>query len=350
MAARGANKAWASGHARLCIRPTDVPPLATSNSPEFTAYLFLITLYPDTFLPASALGLSITVATVLASKAIGQQVDTQPRFSFVRRLILVQKVRGKRRGEWGKKLNDRSCVCGQLSQAGCYAIFLYLFSPTASSSTDESVHAVSWPSVGLLVILASVGRIATTGIDLAVCRDWILSIASDRHDDDTGPSSSRTDQPNELLTFLTTSLRRITLLCKLLAPLLISVLTTSTGNRATAGILLGMAGLTLAPEMLWIGVVWRQFEGVLGLGRDQAPRARIRAAADDETIGNETVEPGGAVALAGLDEPGDEDCVIPRIREDQTSLRTWVASAARTIAPWNEFRKMPIFLSECLGE
>lgn len=230
----------------------------------------------------------------------------------------------------------------QLSQAGCYAIFLYLFSPTGSSSTDEPVQPVSWPSVGLLVILASLGRIATTGIDLAVCRDWILSIAADAHE---APTSLPTDQPNELLTFLTTSLRRITLICKLVSPLLISVLTTSTGNRATAGILLGVAGLTLASEMTWIGVVWRKFEGVLG--RDEAQRARHRAG--DETIENETVERGGAVALGGLDERGDQDGVIPRLREERKPLRRLVALAARAVAPWNEFRKMPIFLSECLA-
>ncbi|GHJ86546.1 hypothetical protein NliqN6_2948 [Naganishia liquefaciens] len=297
--------------ALACLLLQHVSSAWGEQSLEFAAYLFLITLYPYTFLPASALGLSITVVTVLASKSIGQQVDIQPRFAFVRRLILVQK----------------------LSQAGCYAIFLYLFSPALSSSpTDQNELPVSWPFVGLLVILASLGRIATTGIDLAVCRDWILSIAAER---ETVADSST--QPNELLTFLTTSLRRITLICKLLSPLLISVLTTSTGNRATAGILLGVAAVTLATEMIWIGVVWRKFQGVLA--RDEAVKTRA-----DQVNGDEDIQSFAAIGQREV-EADDGNHPGQRVRPERSLLRRALVLATRAVAPWNEFRKMPIFLS-----
>ncbi|KAJ9107109.1 hypothetical protein QFC20_003834 [Naganishia adeliensis] len=59
---------------------------------EFAVYLFLITLYPLTLLPASLLGLSITVSTVLASTSIGHKVDTEHRFLFVRKLVVIQKA------------------------------------------------------------------------------------------------------------------------------------------------------------------------------------------------------------------------------------------------------------------
>jgi iron-regulated transporter 1 len=231
----------------------------------------------------------------------------------------------------------------QLSQAGCYAIFLFLFnnSPTDDDLSSNTTRPISWPSIVLLVILASTGRIATTGIDLAVCRDWILVIAADP--ESVGPSTSAaTSQPNELLTFLTTSLRRITLVCKLLSPLLISVLTTAAANRMTSAILLGLAALTLASEMIWIGVVWRKFEGVLE--HDEVQRAHRRAV--DVPAGEEVVRNDEDLAMDNSSNiPARIATPVSQPRNKGTSPRGLLATAVRALAPWNEFRKMPIFLS-----
>lgn len=59
---------------------------------EFAAYLFLIVLFPTTLVPASVLGVTMTLGSLAMSGAIGRLVDRLPRLRFARRCILVQKV------------------------------------------------------------------------------------------------------------------------------------------------------------------------------------------------------------------------------------------------------------------
>lgn len=203
------------------------------------------------------------------------------------------------------------------------------------------------------MIFASGGRIATTGIDLAVCRDWILVIASESNSATHGASGSGDGRLNALLTFLTTSLRRITLICKLLSPLLISLLTTTLGYRSTTALLVAFTVITLISEMVWIRVVWRKFEV---LEQAEVLRQARRDMEESATRGQAGIEvedgPRGALlqnasrACHFLEDDSDSGHQRRRVTEQRQPQRRLLDSAVRALVPWNEFRKMPIFLSQ----
>lgn len=199
------------------------------------------------------------------------------------------------------------------------------------------------------MIFASGGRIATTGIDLAVCRDWVLVITAD-------PSSTmhheRDTRANPLLTLLTTSLRRITLICKLLSPLLISLLTTTIGYQSTAAALIAFAVATLISEVIWLRVVWRKFDVL-----EQAEALRENGKAEQVAAGRAAVNPTKLREASSEHESrirlSQEDNTISHQQRPgsvrQTPQRRLLASAGGVLAGWNEFRKMPVFLSAYLS-
>lgn len=110
-------------------------------------------------------------------------------------------------------------------------------------------------------------------------------------------------------------------MCKLAAPLWISLLTTTMGYEATAAALIGFAGTTLVAEVAWLRVVWRRFEV---LEQAEAVREADRATSRS----------------------GNQDCASLTSGEGRNTRSRGLASAARVFAGWNEFRKMPVFLSE----
>lgn len=67
------------------------------------------------------------------------------------------------------------------------------------------------------------------------------------------------DGDSDLLTRLNTSIRRIDLLSKLCAPLVVSLFTTVVGYPTATGILLAISLATAVTEYAWIGVVYSRF-------------------------------------------------------------------------------------------
>lgn len=62
---------------------------------EFASPLILITIFPDTLLPASILGLGMTLSTLFLSSKVGAMIDDAKggrRLSFARYAVVVQKV------------------------------------------------------------------------------------------------------------------------------------------------------------------------------------------------------------------------------------------------------------------
>lgn len=64
----------------------------TERSYEFAAYLYLVILFPDSFVPAAVLGLLTTSTSLLLSGWVGGLVDVKPRLAVVRVAIGVQKI------------------------------------------------------------------------------------------------------------------------------------------------------------------------------------------------------------------------------------------------------------------
>lgn len=89
----------------------------------------------------------------------------------------------------------------------------------------------------------------------------------------------------EQLTRFNTWNRRVFLCCKLLAPLIVSTLTTATstskgsgGYRLTAVVLLSVSLVTCATELVWIGVVWRAFPVLHSSVDEQTPKSSEESA------------------------------------------------------------------------
>jgi iron-regulated transporter 1 len=140
---------------------------------------------------------------------VGDLVDRQPRLRFVRGSIVAQK----------------------LSASVAYAAFVLLF--TKFSPDDRSRGTVVWILFSVIILSGCMLKLATVGINVAIERDWVLCIS---------------ESSDKRLTKLNVWMRRTDLLCKLLAPLFVSLLTTARSYLFAAAFLLGLSGFTAALE------------------------------------------------------------------------------------------------------
>ena len=154
---------------------------------EFSAVLFLAIIFPSTLLYASAYALCRNVAVVAAGAQIGAYLDGADRLVSVRRSIV-----------WARAAAVASC-----------ALLLLLLSSRSGLQNDEMVTTWRfWALFVALIALASVEKVAATVNTIAVERDWIVVVAA----------AIDVDQAR-----LNAAMRTIDLLCKLLAPVAISL-------------------------------------------------------------------------------------------------------------------------------
>lgn len=195
----------------------------------------------------------------------------------------------------------------------CYALFLVLFSRFSSLNSDARrlfFAAITICGCGL--------KLATVGMNICVERDWVMTIAagsqsnSSRVETRSQPTQASEERVDRILLRLNTTLRRIDLICKLVAPLFVSLLTSTVGYKFSAVVLLGTGVVTAAFEEVFVGVVYRRFPVLAAphLGRE------------------ERREPERAIGG-----------VKGWVREGQR----WIE---QQVKDWNEFIRHPIFLSE----
>ncbi|PWN24301.1 hypothetical protein BCV69DRAFT_243939 [Microstroma glucosiphilum] len=209
------------------------------RSAEFAFPLYFAYLFPATLLPASVYGLCLLIASLFFSPSVGRNVDKHKarRLAVVRGFIVAQK----------------------LSVACSYGGFCFLFNlgDTAIPEGKRWAAFVALTFVGVLVVLSG------TGMTIAVERDWVTTIAKGEE---------------RKLTKLNTIIRQIDLISKLLAPLFVSLLTTTTSYRVSAFILLGINCFTSLFEWIWIGTVYKRFTEIgADEQREQSRRASLRA-------------------------------------------------------------------------
>ncbi|KAK4050131.1 hypothetical protein OIV83_003702 [Microbotryomycetes sp. JL201] len=209
---------------------------------EFAAYLFLIVLFPDTLVPASIFGFATTGVAICLSGPVGRLVDTSPRLAFVRRCIIVQK----------------------LTVLSAYSLFLVLFLRLRS----DGISAKAWSIFACIVALSAVLNLSNVAYSVSIERDWITSIAQ-------GDSVT--------LTTLNAWLRRIDLVTKLVAPLVMSALSAGVSYPFSIAFMLGYSVASFAFQMwcgldtlFWIAIVWQRCP-VLGI--DEKNRLAARQAA-----------------------------------------------------------------------
>lgn len=158
-----------------------------SRAAEFAWYLNLVVLRPNTLIPASIYGFVTTGCGILLSGPLGTYVDATPKLKLVRTAIVLQKIAA-------------TCV---------YAPFLAMFILRRDGPISNYIF---WGCFAIVVVFGVLHKLSTTLLNVAVERDWVTCLA---------------DKDSDLLTKLNTHLRRIDLLCKLLSPLFVSLLTTA---------------------------------------------------------------------------------------------------------------------------
>lgn len=198
---------------------------------EFAFPLYLIELFTNTLLPTSIYGFIVTGAGIFLSGAVGSLIDTNTRLLAVRTSIVTQKI----------------------SASICYVLFLILFLRQSTTNADHFF----WPLFVPIVIFGCVLKLATVGMNVCIERDWVMTVAGD---DDYA------------LVRLNTALRRIDLICKLTAPLFVSLLTATVKYKTSVVILLGFGLLSMPFEFLFVKVVYERFPALSG---PRPARARI---------------------------------------------------------------------------
>ncbi|KAI0652481.1 Ferroporti-1 [Trametes meyenii] len=252
---------------------------------EFAVYLFLVNLFPDTLLPASIYGFATTGVAIVLSGWAGKLVDEHHNLRVVRTSIITIKF--------------AACLMYAGSLVLLYRLHTMLNNPRPWDTPLAS------GMFALIVIGGSIHTLAGVTISVAVEREWVTSIAS-------GSSAH--------LTTLNTYMRRIDLLCKLLAPLFVSLLTSTASYRFTAIFLGGVEIGCLVFEILWTEISYRRFPALrtAQLSKETSRSARAR------------------------DEPPRSSDVLPMYL---VAWRKLLARLQSTLRDWREFSQFPIFLS-----
>ncbi|KAL4779483.1 Ferroporti-1 [Aspergillus varians] len=246
--------------------------LSTWNSRmfEFGAVVFLASIFPDTLLYASIYALIRSLFAVILSSWLGSVVDRLDRLSGIRHSIIWQRIPVA-----------VSCVC----------LGILLRSPP--------VH-VSWILFGVLVLLAGVEKLAATANTVAVERDWAVVISD-------ALFVSRKD--------LNASMRRIDLFCKLIAPVVVSLMD---GLLSTRVAIWGVLGLNVAVVLVEYFAIAQVYHSIPELDRNLE-----RQAADAE----------------------GQDSEEQQQPEQRPLLSTISQHAQSTFAPWREYVRQPVFLA-----
>ncbi|KAL5636359.1 hypothetical protein ACGC1H_000355 [Rhizoctonia solani] len=216
------------------------------RSAEFAFSIYLVEIFVNTLLPASIYGFVTTSVGILFSGAVGHQIDIRARLPTIRTCIATQKI----------------------FASICYGLFWILF--TQFSGLDADLKRL------LLALITTCGcglKLATVGMNVCVERDWVMAIASSTHssgaragsptveltEQPTSPSVPPIDHADRVLLKLNTTLRRIDLVCKLVAPLFVSLLTSTIGYTYSAVVLLSISLGTAIFEIIFVGVTYKRF-------------------------------------------------------------------------------------------
>ncbi|KDN34977.1 hypothetical protein RSAG8_11983, partial [Rhizoctonia solani AG-8 WAC10335] len=233
------------------------------RSAEFAFSIYLVEIFVNTLLPASIYGFVTTSTGILFSGAVGHQIDIRARLPTIRTCIATQKI----------------------FASICYGLFLTLFTRFSNLNAD-----LKWLLLALITTCGCGLKLATIGMNVCVERDWVMTIAaSGSHSSGAragsptielteraaSPSPPSIDHADRVLLKLNTTLRRIDLICKLVAPLFVSLLTSTIGYTNSAVILLSMCLGTAIFEIVFVGITYKRFP-VLAIPRPPREVALMR--------------------------------------------------------------------------
>jgi solute carrier family 40 (iron-regulated transporter), member 1 len=219
-------------HRSLAIRLYLSHLLSTWNSRlfEMGAVLFIVAIYPATLRPMSVYALVRNAAAMVLAPSAGTWIDRGDRLAVVRTSIIGQR----------------------LAVAGSCGLFLVMLTKNGmGDKLRSSLFAMS-------VLLACVEKLCSIAILVSVERDWVVVIT---HGNETARQK------------LNARMRRIDLFCKLLGPLAISLID-STSTRIAIWVTLGMSGISVLIEYFAIAAVFQAVPALRRSERFESPDSR----------------------------------------------------------------------------
>ncbi|TVY46138.1 Solute carrier family 40 member [Lachnellula subtilissima] len=191
---------------------------------EFTAIIFTAAAYPDTLIASSIRGIVRTLASICFASIVGRWVDHAPH-----RLKTL----------WSTISVNRISVIS--------ASVLWFFLVSSESATQGSLQSTSSITqdimFGLILFLEVLETLSASGNMLSMERDFVVTAA-----DPDG-------QPYDL-THLNSVMRRIDLICKLIAPILISIMVSATSVRIGVFVVGALSTASWGVELICAKRVW----------------------------------------------------------------------------------------------
>ncbi|KAJ9144704.1 putative Iron-regulated transporter [Pleurostoma richardsiae] len=208
--------------------------LSTWNSRlfEFAAVLFLAALYPGTLLPVSAYALARCAAGVLLAAPVGSWIDSGDRLSVVR----------------------ASIVGGRVAVVASCVVFWAMERRGSSVGKDGKDGLFA-----LLVMAACVEKLCAMMNLVAVERDWVVVI---------------TEGNEDARQLLNARMRRIDLFCKLVGPLVISVIAVAS-TLAAVYTTLAMNVVSVLVEYFCIARVYKAVPNLRRSAEESSPAEPI---------------------------------------------------------------------------
>eukprot|EP00040_Diaphanoeca_grandis_P014078 m.71210 g.71210 ORF g.71210 m.71210 type:complete len:700 (+) comp24327_c0_seq1:133-2232(+) len=181
---------------------------------EFASALLLISIWPDTLLLAAMYGLAGSGAVVFFGPSVGDWVDQSPRLDVVRKALFVAN--------------------------GSVVVATILIGILLASKDKETKPVL----VTLLLLCGSTSSLGSLASTLAVEKEWVKILCGD---------------DSEMLAETNARMRRIDLICKLVAPIFVGLIMSGAG-AITGTIVIGVWNfISMFPEYLALTLTYHSF-------------------------------------------------------------------------------------------
>eukprot|EP00729_Bicosta_minor_P007195 gene7195-11584_t len=225
---------------------------------EFAVGLLLINVWPDTLLLVAFYGLVGSVGNVLGGAPVGEWVDRGDRLMVVRRALMVA----------NGTVVFSAVLLGML---------LKRQEATDETATPER-DGIFWLMVTLVVISGAISNLGSLASTLAVEKDWVKVICKD---------------DSETLANTNSVMRRIDLVCKVVAPILVGIILSSFGAKAGATFIVVWNCISVFPEFYALHNVYSSFPEL-----HNKATARATTATGDGDADADSSSDGGATSQA----------------------------------------------------
>jgi len=185
---------------------------------EFASALLLISIWPDTLLLAALFGLGESSAVVFMGPLVGDWVDSNDRLRVVRKSLIVAN--------------------------GSVVLATILIAIILALDYNQHDHRLFGVLVAMLIISGMASKLGSLASTLAVEKEWVKILC---------------EGDSEMLAETNARMRRIDLICKLVAPIFVGLIMTGSGPM-TGTIVIGLWNfVSMFPEYIVLTLTYSSF-------------------------------------------------------------------------------------------